>query len=73
MQFLNCSDTSGAVTPYGEDTDRGRHLLDQIPVMGNGHEVVESRPANDGIERQVHFRNIELDALCVEVLCNTLT
>ena len=68
MQFLNCSDGSSAVTPHGEDTGRGRHLQDQIPVMGNGHEAVESRPANDGIEREVHLRNIELDALCAEVL-----
>ena len=36
--------------------------------MGNGHEVVESRPANHGIEREVHLHNIELDALCAEVL-----
>ena len=36
--------------------------------MGNGHEAIESRPANDGIEREVHLRNIELDALRAEVL-----
>ena len=36
--------------------------------MGNGHEAVESRSANDGIEWEVHLRNIELDTLCAEVL-----
>ena len=25
------------------------------------------RSANDGVEREVHLRNIELDALCAEV------
>src|SRR6185503_13153125 len=68
MQSLNCSDGSGAVTPHDEDTGRGRHLQDQIPIMGNGHEAVESQPANDGIEWEVHLRNIELDALYAEVL-----
>ena len=68
MQSLNCSDGSGAVTPHGEDTGRGRDLQDQVPVMGDGHEAIESRPANDGVEREVHLRNIELNALCAEVL-----
>ena len=68
MQSLNCSDGSGAVTPHGEDTGWGRHLQDQIPIMGNGHETLECRPANDSIEREVHLRYIELDALCAEVL-----
>jgi len=36
--------------------------------MGNGHEAVEGRPANDGIEREVNLRDIELDVLCAEVL-----
>jgi hypothetical protein len=38
--------------------------------MGNGHEPVQGRPANDGIEREVNLRNIELNVLCAEVfLC----
>jgi hypothetical protein len=38
--------------------------------MGNGHESVQGRPANDGIEWEVNLRNIELDVLRVEVfLC----
>ena len=36
--------------------------------MGNGHEAIECRPANDGVEREVHLRNIEQNALCAEVL-----
>src|SRR6185436_13229492 len=35
--------------------------------MGNGHEAIEGRPANDGVEREVHLRNIELNTLCAEV------
>jgi hypothetical protein len=35
--------------------------------MGNGHEPVQSRPANDGVEWDVHLRNIELHVLCAEV------
>jgi hypothetical protein len=35
--------------------------------MGNGHEPVQSQPANDGIEWEVHLRNIELYVLSTEV------
>jgi hypothetical protein len=35
--------------------------------MGNGHEPVQDRPANDGIEREINLRNIELDVLNAEV------
>jgi hypothetical protein len=38
--------------------------------MGNGHEPVQGRSANDGIEREVNLRNVELDVLSAEVfLC----
>jgi hypothetical protein len=36
--------------------------------MGNGHELVQGRPANDGIEGEVNLRDVELDVLCAEVL-----
>jgi hypothetical protein len=36
--------------------------------MGNGHELVKGRPADDGIEGKVNLRDIELDVLCAEVL-----
>jgi hypothetical protein len=36
--------------------------------MGNGHELVQGRPANDGIEREVNLCNVELDVLSAEVL-----
>jgi hypothetical protein len=36
--------------------------------MGNGHEPVQGRPANDGIEREVKLRYVELDVLSAEVL-----
>jgi hypothetical protein len=36
--------------------------------MGNDHEQVQGQSANDGIEREVNLRNIELDVLCAKVL-----
>jgi hypothetical protein len=68
VQLLDSCKRSGAVALHGEDPSRGRHLEDQVPVMGNGHEPVQGRPANDGIEREVNLRNVELDVLSVEVL-----
>jgi hypothetical protein len=68
VQLLDSCKRSGAIAPHGEDPSRGRHLEDQVPVMGNGHEPVQGRPANDGIEREVNLRNIELDVLSAEVL-----
>jgi hypothetical protein len=35
--------------------------------MGNGHELVLGRPANDGIEGEVNLRNVELYVLYAEV------
>jgi hypothetical protein len=67
VQLLNSCKLSGTVAPYGEDPSRGWHLEDQIPVMGNDHEPVHGWPANDGIEREVNLRNIELDVLSAEV------
>jgi hypothetical protein len=60
MQLLYCHYSSGSVTLHGEDSCRGWHLEDQIPIMGNGHEPVQSRSANNGVEWEVHLRNIEL-------------
>jgi hypothetical protein len=68
MQLLDSCKRSGTVAPHGEDPSRGWHLEDQVPVMGNGHEPVQGRPANDGIEREVNLHNIELDILSVEVI-----
>jgi hypothetical protein len=36
--------------------------------MGHGHEPVQGRPANDGVEGEVNFRNLELDVLSAEVV-----
>jgi hypothetical protein len=36
--------------------------------MGNGHEPVQGRPANDGIEGEVNLRGVELDVLYAEGL-----
>jgi hypothetical protein len=67
VQLLDSCKRSGAITPHGEDPSRGRYLEDQIPLMGNGHEPVQGRPANDGIEGEVNLRNVELDVLSAEV------
>jgi hypothetical protein len=70
VQLLHSRKRSGAVAPHSEDPSWRRHLEDQIPIKGNGHEPVQGRPANDGIEREVNLRNIELNVLCAEVfLC----
>jgi hypothetical protein len=68
VQLLDSYKRSGAVAPHGEDPSRGRHLEDQVPVMGNGHEPVQGRPTNDGVEREANLRNVELDILSAEVL-----
>jgi hypothetical protein len=67
VQLLDSCKGSGAVAPHGEDPSRGRHLEDQVAIMGNGHEPVQGRPANDGIEREVILRNVELDVLSAKV------
>jgi hypothetical protein len=67
MQLLHSRKRSGAVAPHGEDPGWRWHIEDQILVMGNGHEPVQGRPANDGIEREVNLHNVELDILCAEV------
>jgi hypothetical protein len=71
VQLLDCCKHSGVVAPHGEDPNRRQHLEDQIPVMGNGHEPVQGRSANDGIEREVNLRNVELDVLSAEVFLST--
>jgi hypothetical protein len=35
--------------------------------MGNGHEPIQGRPPNDGVEGEVDLRDVELDVLHVEV------
>jgi hypothetical protein len=67
MQLLDSCKSNGAVALHVEDPSRGRHLEDQVPVIGNGHEMVQGRPANDGIKREVNLSNVELDVLSAEV------
>jgi hypothetical protein len=67
MQLLHSRQRSGAVASHGDDPGWRWHLEDQIPVMGNGHEPVQGRPANDGVEQEVNLCNVELDVLCAEV------
>jgi hypothetical protein len=68
VQLFHSRKHSGAVAPHGEDPGWGRHPEDQIPIMGNGHELVQGRPADDGVEGEVNLRDIELDVLHAEVL-----
>jgi hypothetical protein len=67
VQLLHSCQRSSAVASHGEDPGWRRYLEDQIPIMGNGHEPVQGWPANDGVEREVNLRNVELDVLCAEV------
>jgi hypothetical protein len=67
VQLLHNCKRNGAVAPHGEDPGWRRHLEDQIPVIGNGHEMVHGWFANDGVEREVNLRNVELYVLCAEV------
>jgi hypothetical protein len=70
MQFFYRRHGGGLVTLHGEDSCRGRYLEDQVPIMGNSHEPVQGRSANDGVEWEVQLRNFELYVLYVEVyLC----
>jgi hypothetical protein len=39
--------------------------------MGNGHEPVQGRPTNDGVEGEVDFCNVENDILHAEVLLSS--
>jgi hypothetical protein len=67
MQLLYRRHGSGPITLHGEGACRGRHLEDQVPIIGNGHKLVQSRSANDGVEWEVHLRNFELYVLYAEV------
>jgi hypothetical protein len=67
MKLLDSRKRCGVVALHGEDPSRGQHLEDQIPIMDNGHEPVQGRPANDGIEGEVNLHDVELDVLCAEV------
>jgi hypothetical protein len=68
MQLLYGRKRGGAVAPHGEDPGWRRHLEDQIPVMGNGHEPVQGRPADGSVEGEVNLRDVEHDVLRAEVL-----
>jgi hypothetical protein len=68
MELLDRHDGGGPVALDGEDACWRRHLQDQVPVMGNGHEPVQGWSANDGIEREVNFCYLELHVLGSEVV-----
>jgi hypothetical protein len=67
MQLFHSRKRSGVVAPHGEDPGQRRHLEYQIPVMGNGHEPVQGRPVDDGVEGEVNLCDVELDVLRAEV------
>jgi hypothetical protein len=68
MELFDRHDGSGPVALDGEDACRRSHLQDQIPVMGNGHEPVQGRSANDSVEGEVNLGNLELHVLGTEVI-----
>jgi hypothetical protein len=41
------------------DTVGRRHLYDYVPVVGDGHELVQGRPADDGVEGEVDLRDVK--------------
>jgi hypothetical protein len=59
VQLFHSRKRSGVVALHSEDPGQRQHLEDQIPVMGNGHEPVQGRPADDGVEGEVNLRDVE--------------
>jgi hypothetical protein len=41
---------------------------DQVPIVGDGHELVQGWPTNDGIEGEVDLHDVKDDALHTVVL-----
>jgi hypothetical protein len=68
VEFFNRHDGSCPVALDGEDACRRKHLQDQVAVMGNGHEPIQDRSADDGVEGEVNFRHFELHVLSAEVV-----
>jgi hypothetical protein len=62
---------NGAVSTDLDDTVGRWHLQDQVPVVGDGHELVQGWPIDDGMEGDVDLRDVKDDALRVVVLRRT--
>jgi hypothetical protein len=61
-------DTYSAMSMDLDDVVGCRHLKDQVPIVGNGHELVHGHPAQDSIEGEADLYNIEEGTICVVVL-----
>jgi hypothetical protein len=68
MELLKCKDACSVVSADLDDNFGRWHLHDQVPVLGNNHELVQGRHAQDGVEGEVDLYDIEEDALCAVVL-----
>jgi hypothetical protein len=68
LKLLQRRDISGAVSTNLDDTIGQQHLQDQVPIVGNGHELVWGRPVKDGVEGEVDLNDVKDDALYAVVL-----
>jgi hypothetical protein len=68
LELFQRGNTDRAVSADLDDTVGRCHLRDQVPVVSDSHELVQGRPANDGIEGEVDLRDIKDNALRVVVL-----
>jgi hypothetical protein len=67
-ELLQGGNAGGAVTTDLYDTVGRWHLQDQVPIVGNSHELIQHRPVKDGVEGEVDLRDIKDDTLCAVVL-----
>jgi hypothetical protein len=68
LELLQCGNANRAVYVDLDDTVGRWHLQDQVPIVGDSHELAQGRLTNDGIEWEVDLHNVEEDALCAVVL-----
>jgi hypothetical protein len=68
LKLLQSRNTDRAVSADLDDTTGRQHLQDQVPIVGNVHELVHGWLADDGIEREADLRDVKDDALCAVVL-----
>jgi hypothetical protein len=68
LELLQRENAGGAVST-DLDVVVGRwHLQDQVPIVGDSHELEQGRPAHDGVEEEVDLSDVEEDALRMVVL-----
>jgi hypothetical protein len=68
FELLQHKNVNGAVSTDHDDIVGLWHLQDQVPIVGNSHELVLGRLAKKHIEGVVDLHDIEDDALRAIVL-----